>query len=348
MINAKRYGNILDYSLKDLQDIMIENGEKKFRAKQILEWIYDKNAKDFSSMTNLSYDLREFLKNNFHFEFLKKKEEHSDQATKTKKYLFELPDGNTIESVLLFYKDRTTACISSQIGCALKCKFCATGKSGFLRNLSVGEILNQILSMEHYSNSKITHIVYMGMGEPFLNYDNVLKSIEILQKVKGISARRITISTSGIAPKIKEFADLKSQVRLAISLHAPNDLLRNYLMPINEKYPLVDLFDSLIYYQNKTQRRITFEYIMIKGINDTEEAATELANLIKNFNIKCNINLIPLNPVDDELKRSSPKIIRKFMKILRDNNIEVVVREEKGTEINGACGQLRAKNKIEK
>ncbi len=292
--------------------------------------------------------LQEFLKNNFHFEFLKKKEEHSDQATKTKKYLFELPDGNTIESVLLFYKDRTTACISSQIGCALKCKFCATGKSGFLRNLSVGEILNQILSMEHYSNSKITHIVYMGMGEPFLNYDNVLKSIEILQKVKGISARRITISTSGIAPKIKEFADLKSQVRLAISLHAPNDLLRNYLMPINEKYPLVNLFDSLIYYQNKTQRRITFEYIMIKGINDTEEVAIELANLIKNFNIKCNINLIPLNPVDDELKRSSPKIIRKFMKILRDNNIEVVVREEKGTEINGACGQLRAKNKIEK
>ena len=346
MLNNKKYGNILDYSIEELKEIMLENGEKSFRAKQIFDWIYKKNVKDFSSMTSLSYNLRNFLKENFYYEFLEKVEVSSSESTQTSKYLFELPDGNTIESVLLFYKDRTAACISSQVGCPLKCKFCATGKGGLVRNLSTGEILNQILSMEYYSKTKITHIVYMGMGEHFLNYDNVLKSIEILRNVKGLSARRITISTSGIVPKIREFADLNTQIRLAISLHAPNDYLRNKLMPINKRYPIVDLFDSLMYYQNKTQRRITFEYVMIKGVNDTTEIATELANLIKNFKIKCNINLIPLNPVDDELKRSSPKAIRKFMKILRDAGIEVVVREEKGTEINGACGQLRSK-KIE-
>jgi 23S rRNA (adenine2503-C2)-methyltransferase len=346
MLNSKKYGNILDYSVEELRDIMLENGEKGFRAKQIFDWIYKKNVKDFSSMTSLSYNLRNFLKENFYYEFLEKVEVSSSESSQTTKYLFKLPDGNTIESVLLFYKDRTTACISSQVGCPLKCKFCATGKGGLTRNLSTGEILNQILSMEYYSKTKITHIVYMGMGEPFLNYDNVLKSIEILRNTKGLSARKITISTSGIVPKIREFTDLNTQIRLAVSLHAPNDYLRNRLMPINKKYPIVDLFDSLMYYQNKTQRRITFEYIMIKGINDTTEIATELANLIKNFKIKCNINLIPLNPVDDELKRSSPKAIRKFMKVLRNAGIEVVVREEKGTEINGACGQLRSK-KIE-
>jgi len=348
MIYTKKYGNILDYNKEEIERIMLKNEEKKFRAKQIVEWIYDKKAKDFSAMTNLSYLLREFLKNNFYYQFLEVIKENSSKESKTKKYLFKLPDGNTIESVLLFYDDRTTACISSQVGCALKCKFCATGKGGFIRNLTTGEIINQILSMEHYSKTKITHVVYMGMGEPLLNYDNVIKSIQILQKLKKISARRITVSTSGIAPKIKEFADLETQIRLAISLHAPNDKLRNSLMPINRKYPIVELFDSLIYYQRKTQRRITFEYIMIKGINDTEEEALELSKLIKDFKIKCNVNLIPLNPVDETLKRSSPITIKKFMKILKDNGIETVVREEKGTEINGACGQLRSKNFIEK
>ncbi len=346
MENAKKYGNVLDYDLEELQEILAQSGEKKFRAKQIFQWIYDKNSMGFGNMTNLSYELREFLKDNFYYKPLKILDKSISSQGDTIKYLFELPDGNTIESVLLYYKDRTSVCISSQVGCALNCKFCATGKGGFKRDLSVGEILNQVLSIEYYSNTKITHIVYMGMGEPFLNYDNVLKSTKIFMGLKNISARRITISTSGIVPKIKEFAEEKSQIRLAISLHAPNDPLRDILMPINRKYPLVELFDALMYYQSKTQRRVTFEYIMIKKLNDSEEIAIELLNLIKNFKIKCNINLIPLNPVDDELERSSPKTIRKFVNILRDGGLEVVVREEKGTDINGACGQLRSKNKI--
>jgi 23S rRNA (adenine2503-C2)-methyltransferase len=252
-----------------------------------------------------------------------------------------LLDGENIESVAIFNGNRTTACISSQVGCQLGCKFCATGASGFVRDLSVSEIVGQFLAMEKRVGKDINNVVYMGMGEPLLNLDNVLKSIRILNspKQRKLGIRHISISTSGIIPGIDALADFELPVRLSVSLHAPNDRIRSKLMPVNNMYPLSELMKALQNYQEKTGERITIEYIMINGVNDSEERAYELVSLLSGLDVY--VNLIPYNPVTDKYERSPQKKVKDFFRILKKLEIEAEIRKEKGTDINAACGQLR-------
>ena len=329
--------------LDELERLMEEFGATKFRAKQIHNWIYSKSVSTIDEMTNLSKDFREELK-------LK------DQITETKikvkqvstdgtiKYLIEYPDGNCVETVLMRFDNRAnlTACVSSQVGCAVNCSFCATGKRGFIRNLSYQEIIEQVLTIQRDTGLKVTNVVFMGQGEPLLNLQNVLKALEIFNDDFQIGARRITISTSGIIPKINELAEMELQSTLAISLHAPNHKLREELMPIEKKYPIDELKKALLNYVEKTGRRITIEYILIHGFNDTPQAAKELAYFLKD--IKCNVNLIPYNSVDDtKYKKSTNNDIMKFKYLIEHSGKKVTVRLERGADIDAACGQLKGK-----
>ena len=262
----------------------------------------------------------------------------------TRKFLWQLQDGQRIESVLLSHGNHNTACISSQVGCPLACAFCATGKGGFVRNLTPGEIVGQFLAMEKAAGQNITNIVFMGMGEPLLNQEALFKSIKILNhpKMRGLGAWHMTISTAGIVPGIRALAELEIPVRLSVSLHGTNDMLRNKLMPINQQYPLGSLMDVLRDYQQKTGDRITIEYVMIDRVNDNTEQAYELAALMNGLSIY--VNLIPYNPIDATYRRSSQERIKAFGKILSELNIEYEIRREKGSDINAACGQLRRQN----
>ena len=329
--------------LEEIEELMAELKATKFRAKQIHNWIYTNSISSIDDMTNISKDFREQLKSIAVVSDTKIKIKQTS-SDGTLKYLIEYPDGECVETVLMRFDNRAnlTACVSSQVGCAVNCSFCATGKGGFKRNLTYKEIIEQVLTIQRDTGLKVTNIVFMGQGEPLLNLDNVLKAIEIFNQDFQIGARRITVSTSGIIPGIKKLADLELQSTLAISLHAPNHDMRKQIMPIENKYCLDELFKTLKEYTEKTGRRITFEYILIHGFNDTPQVAKELAYLIKS--IKCNVNLIPYNSVtENDYKKPSQTDIMKFKYILEHSGKKVTVRLERGADIDAACGQLRGK-----
>ncbi len=329
----------------DLISWLSERNIKSFKAVQIYEWLYVHRVKSFDEMTNLKHELIEELKSEFTIEELSilKKEESVDAL----KYLFELSDGNLIEAVVMKHDYGISVCVSSQIGCNMGCAFCESGRLKKVRNLLPGEIVGQLLKIEEDSGLKINSVVVMGIGEPFDNYDNIVKFLYIINDAKGLSigARHITVSTSGLIPKIYEFADLPLQINLAISLHAPNDEIRNRVMKINKVYNIDTLMKAIRHYIDKTNRRVTIEYVMLKGINDSDECAMELVELLRGLNVY--VNLIPYNETSHlEFKKSSNNRKDSFFTILNKNGITVTVRREFGSGISAACGQLRANNEV--
>lgn len=334
--------NIYDLTLKQLEDYFLKLGEKKYRASQVFYWLYEKRVLSFDEMSNLSKNLISKLKADFVLDRLQVvKEEHDKDVSK---FLFKLNDGEHIESVLMYHDYGLSLCISSQVGCNMSCAFCESGRRKKVRNLLTSEMLLQIIEIEEIIKKRITHIVIMGIGEPFDNYDNLVSFIDNANNHKGlcIGARHITVSTCGIVPKIYEFSLLPYQVNLAISLHASNDVLRKKIMPISKVYPLDELLKAVKYYIDKTGRRVTFEYILLAGINDSKEDAKALAKLIKGMNAY--INLIPYNESSNIMfKRSKNDDIMKFYDIIKKEKINVTVRREFGSKISAACGQLRSK-----
>ena len=332
--------NIFGITFNELENYFHSINESNYRATQIYDYLYKKRMYNIDNMTNISKESRKKIANDFDFSFIKLITKQED--TDVKKYLFELADGNTIESVLMYHNYGISLCVSSQVGCNMGCRFCESGRLKKVRNLETYEIVEQLLMIEKDINSRITHVVVMGIGEPFDNYDNVINFIRIINDPKALSigARHITVSTCGIVTKIKEFSSLDLQVNLAISLHAPNDKIRNEIMPISKAYNLNELMDVLDYYYEKTLRRITFEYVLLSGINDSKENAIELANLIKGKNAY--VNLINYNETKNIDFKESKKI-NEFYDILKKNGIDVTVRRKFGNKISAACGQLRSK-----
>ena len=336
--------NIKDYDLEDLKQELILIGEKGFRAEQIFKWLYQEKVKSFDEMTNLSLELREKLKNNYticNYNILKKLE----SSDGTKKYLFDILDGNIIESVLMEYHYGKSVCVSSQVGCKMGCKFCASTGIPFVRNLTAGEIVEQILAIEQDTGEKISNIVFMGIGEPLDNYDNVIKAIRILNNPKGlgIGARHISVSTSGLVPRIYDLAKENIQCTLSVSLHASNNEKRSSMMPVNNRYSVEELIKACKEYIAMTNKRISFEYALAKDNNDNMQDAKELANLLKGM--LCHVNLIPINKIENgKFTKSSNENIIKFRDYLNDHGIVATIRRELGSDIEAACGQLRRKN----
>nr|WP_242596260.1 23S rRNA (adenine(2503)-C(2))-methyltransferase RlmN [Enterococcus plantarum] len=329
----------------------IEHDERKFRATQVWEWLYIKRVMAFTDMTNLSKDVIELLEENFIINPLRQViiQEAKDG---TVKYLFELPDKNMIETVLMRQEYGMSVCVTTQVGCNIGCTFCASGLLKKQRDLTAGEIVAQIMLVQHYfdergQGERVSHIVVMGIGEPFDNYDNLMNFLHTINDPKGlaIGARHITVSTSGLVPKIKEFANNGLQVNLAISLHAPNNDVRTSIMRINRSFPIEKLMEAVDEYLEKTNRRITFEYIMLSHVNDLPEHAQQLADLLKDKKKLTFVNLIPYNPVSehDQYSRSEKADVMKFYDILKKNGVNCVIRKEYGTDIDAACGQLRSK-----
>ena len=338
--------SIYGMSLKDLEEYFLSHNDKKFRATQIYDWLYRKNVTSFDDMTNLKKDVIELLKNDFYLRTLELKKVERD--TLVNKYLFFLQDGEKIEAVLMRHDYGNSICISTQVGCNMGCKFCESGRLKKVRNLTAGEMTEQILQVQEDIGDRVSHVVLMGIGEPFDNYDEVTKFIEIINHDLGlaIGARHITVSTCGLIPKIKEFMNFPYQVNLAISLHAPTDELRRQIMPVANAYPLKDLMQTIREYIAKTNRRVTFEYILLQGINDFKECAESLAKLVSGMN--CYINLIPYNETENiGYKRSKEETIREFYDILKKNHTSVTKRKEFGSKISAACGQLRSKKEME-
>lgn len=330
-------------SLPELEQLMTELDEPKFRAQQLHYWLYKKSASDFDHMTNLSKDFRAKLKDIALITDTSIKQRLISQDG-TIKYLIQLQDGHTIETVLMRFDNRPnlTACVSSQVGCAVGCIFCATGERGFVRNLEAGEIIDQILTIQRDTGLEVTNIVYMGQGEPLLNFDEVIKSLRLANNDLEIGMRRITISTSGIVPQIYKLADENRQLTLALSLHAPNHELREKLIPVEKKYHVDEVIKSLHFLTQKTGRRATIEYVMIDGVNDSPEHARQMNYLLHGLN--CNINLIPYNAVNrDDFKPPSTKTINTFKFILEKSGKKVTIRLERGSDILAACGQLSGK-----
>ena len=325
----------------DLEQYFLALGEKKFKATQIYEWLYEKRVQSFDEMSNVKKSVIASLKQDFYFGKLKELERLDD--VDVHKYLFELSDGNKIEAVLMNHDYGNSLCVSSQVGCNMGCAFCESGRLKKVRNLETAEMVEQVLQIEKDLKKRISHVVLMGIGEPFDNYENVISFIRILNHPKGlaIGARHITVSTCGIVPKIKQFMEDENQVNLAISLHAPNNELRNQLMKINKAYPLEVLMPVLKEYIEKTHRRLTFEYILLRGVNDSDACALELAKLLKGMN--CYVNLIPYNETSHfEYKKSSQERILKFLDVLKKNHIQATIRREFGSKVKAACGQLRS------
>lgn len=340
--------NLSGLTLKEIEQITDELGATKFRARQIHNWIYLKSVKEIDEMTDLSKKFRDELKTVAQVTNIKIKVKQVS-TDGTIKYLLEFPDGECVETVLMRFDNRAnlTACVSSQVGCAVNCSFCATGKRGFIRNLTYKEIIEQVLTIQRDTGLKVTNVVFMGQGEPLLNLDNVLKAMEMFNESFQIGARRLTVSTSGIIPQIKKLADLDMQSTLALSLHASNHEVRKQLMQIENKYPMDELHKALKYYVEKTGRRITIEYLLIKDLNDTITSAKQLAAYLKD--IKCNINLIPYNPTaKNDYKRPSNNSIMKFKYLMEHSGKKVTVRLERGGDINAACGQLSGKVNADK
>ncbi|ERS93257.1 23S rRNA (adenine(2503)-C(2))-methyltransferase RlmN [Staphylococcus simulans] len=338
------------YSLRyeEMQAWLVEHGQQKFRARQIFEWLYEKRVDTIDEMTNLSKDLRALLKDNFTITTLETavKQESRDG---TIKFLFELQDGYTIETVLMRHEYGNSVCVTTQVGCRIGCTFCASTLGGLKRNLEAGEIVAQVLTVQKAldaTDERVSSIVIMGIGEPFENYDEMMDFLKIVNHDNGlnIGARHITVSTSGIIPKIYDFADEEIQINFAVSLHAANDEIRSKLMPINRAYSIDKLMEAIQYYQEKTNRRITFEYGLFGGVNDQLTHARELAHLIQGLN--CHVNLIPVNHVPERnYVKTSKEDIFKFEKELKRLGINATIRRNQGSDIDAACGQLRAKER---
>ena len=333
--------NLLDFTLEELQNWMKENGESAFRAKQVFSWIYNE-VWDYDDMKNIPNSLKHKLKDNFYIGIPKIEEVYESSLDGTKKMLLRFRDGNIIESVIMQYKHGNSICISTQVGCRMGCKFCASTVGGRVRDLTCGEILAQVIIGKKVCGDRISNIVLMGSGEPLDNFDNVMKFLKLVNADYGlnIGQRHITLSTCGIVPKIIELADKEMSITLAISLHAFSDEKRKEIMPIANKYTISEILDSCRYYIEKTGRRITFEYSLVSGVNDSKEDARSLGRILKGM--LCHVNLIPVNEIkENTLKRPSKKVIEEFEEILKNNGIEVTVRREMGADINAACGQLR-------
>jgi 23S rRNA (adenine2503-C2)-methyltransferase len=331
--------HLLGLTSEELERLAVSLGERSFRGRQLARWLYKRNAKTIQEMTDLPASFRATLAREavLYRSRILAEEKSEDE---TAKYLLQVEDGSTVEAVLLPYEDRVSLCVSSQIGCAAGCIFCASALSGFRRNLLAGEIVDEVLTLQTQIPRRISHVVYMGMGEPLLNYDNVLKSIRILNDEVGIAMRHITVSTIGITPRIKRLAKEKLQLTLAVSLHAPNDELRNTLMPLTARYPLQELISACKEYIDLTHRRMTFEYLLIRGFNDSTSLAHQLAQLLKGM--LCNVNLIPYNTVEElKFKRPLQSQVKVFRSILEEAGITVTQRMERGHSISAACGQLR-------
>lgn len=338
--------NIYNYTLEELENYFEGIGLKKFKAKQVYDWLYRKKVTSFDEMTNLKKELIDMLKQTFNMRTINitKVEKDIDVS----KFLFSLKDNEKVEAVLMNHPYGNSLCISTQVGCNMGCKFCESGRLKKVRNLLTHELVEQILLVEKEFMTRISHVVVMGIGEPFDNYDNLVKFISIINNPFGLElgSRHITVSTCGIVPKIIEFSNLPYQVNLAISLHAPTNEIRDMIMPINKVYPLEVLFPTLKDYIKKTNRRVTFEYILLDGVNDTIECANKLSELVRGMN--CYINLIPYNETNNiKYKRSKQLTISKFYDILKKNRINVTVRREYGGNISAACGQLRSKKEDE-
>ncbi|SHI88207.1 23S rRNA (adenine(2503)-C(2))-methyltransferase RlmN [Parasporobacterium paucivorans] len=333
--------------LKSLNIVELKNeiasiGEKAFRAGQIYGWLHAKLASSFADMTNLSKELRDKLEEKYRVADLEPVEVQISKTDGTRKYLFRLEDGNVIESVLMIYKHGNSVCISTQAGCRMGCRFCASTIGGLTRNLEVSEMLGQIYTIQRLTGERVSNVVMMGTGEPLDNYENVMKTIRMLSDENGlhISQRNITMSTCGIVPGIRRLADENFQITLAISLHAADDETRKTIMPIANKYSIEEIMDACRYYFAKTGRRLTFEYSLIRGVNDTMEDAARLRTLLHGLN--CHVNLIPVNPIEErDFMQTKKDQIHRFKNYLSDHGIPVTIRREMGTDIQGACGQLR-------
>lgn len=337
--------NIKNYNLEELKQELIFIEEKAFRAEQIFKWIYEEKVTSFDEMTNLSLELRQKLKENFTLNTYKILKKQESKADGTKKYLFDVLDGNAIESVLMKYHHGYSVCVSTQIGCKMGCKFCASTGIQFIRDLSSGEIVEQILSIERDEKIKVSNVVFMGIGEPLDNYNNVVNAIRIINNPKGINigARHISISTSGLVPQIYKLAEENIQCTLSISLHATTDKKRSSMMPINNRYNIEELLKACKDYTKKTNRRISFEYALAKDNNDNLEDAKSLVKLLRGM--LCHVNLIPINEIQNgKYKQSSNENIIKFRDYLNAHGIVATIRRELGADIDAACGQLRRKN----
>ncbi len=343
--------SIYGLTIDQLTDWLVEHGQKKFRAQQVWDWLYTKRVDSFSEMKNVNKDCLELLDEHFSIQVLKQAVKQESQDG-TIKFLFELEDGNLIETVLMSFHYGLSVCVTTQVGCNIGCSFCASGLLKKNRDLNSGEIVGQIMQVQKFldgrgKDERVSHIVVMGIGEPFDNYTNLMNFLRVVNDPQGlaIGARHITVSTSGLAHKIYDFADENLQVNLALSLHAPNDELRTQIMKINKAFPIAKLMEALDYYLDKSNRRVTIEYILLKDVNDHEKEALELAKLLEKRRHLAYVNLIPYNPVDEhgQYQRSEPESIRIFFDTLKKKGIHCGVRMEQGTDIDAACGQLRSK-----
>ena len=333
--------SIYEFTKEELEELFLSIGESKFRAGQVFDWLYIKRVKSFDEITNLKKDLIKYLKENYSIENLELITVQKD--VDVRKYLFGLSDKNKIEAVLMRHDYGNSLCVSTEVGCNMGCAFCESGRLKKVRSLSASELVMQVLKVEEDLGERVSHVVLMGIGEPFDNYDNVMKFINIINDPKGINIgiRHITVSTCGIVPKIKEFTKERTGVNLAISLHAPNDEIRDSIMPINKVYKIKDIMDAVKDYIKETNRRVTFEYILLDGVNDTKACALELVKLLKGIN--CYVNLIPYNETSHIKYKTSKKVtINEFYDILKVNNINVTIRREFGSNVSAACGQLRS------
>ena len=336
--------SILSFTKEELEAELLELGEKKFRAGQVYEWLHQKNALSFDDMSNISIDLREKLKDKYFIDNITVLDKLESKMDETKKFILKLNDGNIIEAVVMKYKYGNSICISSEVGCQMGCTFCASTKQGYKRNLRAGEMLKEIYMIQDIIGERIGNVVIMGIGEPLMNYDNVVHFLKNIINPKGlnIGARHITLSTCGIVPRIKQLADERMQINLAISLHASNDEIRKKLMPIANKFSISELLDACKYYCELNNRRMNFEYALIAGENDKDQNAEELANLLKDFT--CFVNLIPVNEIkENNYKRTSKEATKAFQEKLNERGIDATIRRELGTDIEAACGQLRNK-----
>jgi len=333
--------DLLNLTIEELEELFTQMGQQKFRAKQVFQWV-NKGIKDIDQMTNLSKDIRERLKELAYINRLEVVNKLVSKIDGTTKYLFKLMDGNIIESVLMKYQHGLSVCISSQVGCKMGCKFCASTGAGFVRNLTASEMLDQVITIQKDAGSRIGNIVVMGIGEPFDNYDNLIKFIKLVNHKDGmnIGARHISVSTCGLVPEILRLSKENLPITLSISLHATNDEDREKIMPVNKRYSIDKLIEACKIYTETTKRRITFEYALIDGVNDTFECAKQLSDLLKGM--LCHVNLIPVNSVTNTgFKKSSKERVLKFKSLLEKHGIETTVRRELGADINAACGQLR-------
>lgn len=337
--------DIKSLNQEELIEALAELGEKPFRAKQLYQWMHEKLARSYDEMTNIPKSLKERLQENFVYTSLNMVTYQESKLDGTRKYLFELADGNVVESVWMKYKHGNSVCISSQVGCRMGCRFCASTLDGLERNLLPGEMLDQIYYISKHTGERVSNVVVMGTGEPMDNYDNLLQFIHMLTDEHGlhISQRNLTVSTCGIVPRIRQLAEEGLQITLALSLHATTDEKRKKLMPIANAYTLKEVLDACEYFFEKTGRRLTFEYSLVSGVNDRREDADELIELVGHLN--CHVNLIPVNPIEErDYKESTAQAVRAFQKRLEQNKVTATVRREMGRDIDGACGQLRRRH----